>query len=52
MRGICSESIGLCNQPDETVVLDRRSGFEIVFGRFFIIDRPGRYEVGFRFIGI
>jgi hypothetical protein len=52
MRGICSESVGLCNQPNETGVLDRSSGFEIVFGRFLIIDRPCRYEVGFRFVCI
>ena len=33
-------------------VLDRGSGFEIVFSRFLVIDRASRYEIGFRFIGI
>jgi hypothetical protein len=51
-RRVCSQSIGLRDQPYETAVLDRRSGFEIVFGRFLIINRPGRYEFGLRLIGI
>ena len=51
-RDISSQRVGLADKPDKSAVLDRSSGFEIIFTQFLIIDYPRRYQVSFRFIGI